>query len=862
MLARVNEVIAELKANPPPVPVGDIAEAIQFLEWLDADNFTLLGVQEYAVAARPRSAAGARTAGSACCAQHDLQILRRGGEVVTVTPEIRRSSTSRSADRHQGQRQVARASPRPWTTSASSASTPTASSTGELRIVGLFTSRRLHAPAAHDPVSAAQGRRRRARAPASIRTAIPARRWSTSGDLSARRAVPDRRGHALSHRARHPAARGAAARARVGAPRPLRPLRLGAGLRAARPLRHARARRRSANISPGSSMGASAPSIRISRTARWCACISSSAAMPAKRRIPIARRWKRRSPRSSAPGRTRCREALQRAFRRAVPRAMFERYRDAFSDGYREAYSPSEAVADIRVIEALSADRPLAVDFYHQVWDEQDRRRPRSVEPRPADPAVRARAGAGEHGLPRRRRAHLSASMPAGRQRDVWLHDMALECVAGDGAVDLDARQQRARSAVHRGHARLCRERRLQRADAGGRADVARRRAAAHRSRASCARSACRIRRTTCGRRCASMPALAAQARRAVPHRASIRARQARWSSARSARRRSLAEIEAALEAVESLDEDRILRHFVNAVQAAVRTNYYQIDNDGQPKPQIAIKFESRKIDGLPAPRPLYEIFVYSPRVEGVHLRFGKVARGGIRWSDRPQDFRTEILGPGEGAAGQERGDRAGRRQGRLRAEAAAASAARARRCRPKASPPTSCSSRRLLDITDNLDRKAAWCRPTTWCATTATIPISSSPPTRAPRPSPTSPTRSPSEHGFWLGDAFASGGSAGYDHKKMGITARGAWESVKRHFREMDVDIQRRRSPWSASATCRATCSATACCCREHDQAASPRSTIATSSSIPIPIRRAASPSASGCSSCRARAGRTTTRR
>jgi glutamate dehydrogenase len=96
---------------------------------------------------------------------------------------------------------------------------------------------------------------------------------------------------------------------------------------------------------------------------------------------------------------------------------------------------------------------------------------------------------------------------------------------------------------------------------------------------------------------------------------------------------------------VQSLDEDRIIRHFVNAIRSAIRTNFYQIDAEGQPKSLIAIKFDSRKIDDLPLPRPLYEIFVYSPRVEGVHLRFGKVARGGIRWSDRPQDFRTEVLG-------------------------------------------------------------------------------------------------------------------------------------------------------------------------------------------------------------------------
>ena len=106
-----------------------------------------------------------------------------------------------------------------------------------------------------------------------------------------------------------------------------------------------------------------------------------------------------------------------------------------------------------------------------------------------------------------------------------------------------------------------------------------------------------------------------------------------------------VAAIEAALRQVESLDEDRILRRFVNAVQAALRTNFYQIDADGLPKHLIALKFGSRALESVPAPRPLYEIFVYSPRVEGVHLRFGKVARGGIRWSDRPQDFRTEILG-------------------------------------------------------------------------------------------------------------------------------------------------------------------------------------------------------------------------
>ena len=114
---------------------------------------------------------------------------------------------------------------------------------------------------------------------------------------------------------------------------------------------------------------------------------------------------------------------------------------------------------------------------------------------------------------------------------------------------------------------------------------------------------------------------------------------------AASARPPSSPRSRTALGKVDSLDEDRIVRRFVNAVQSAIRTNYYQLGKDGQPKQEISIKFSSRKLDGVPKPAPLYEIFVYSPRFEAVHMRFGKVARGGIRWSDRPQDFRTEILG-------------------------------------------------------------------------------------------------------------------------------------------------------------------------------------------------------------------------
>ncbi len=225
-------------------------------------------------------------------------------------------------------------------------------------------------------------------------------------------------------------------------------------------------------------------------------------------------------------------------------------------------------------------------------------------------------------------------------------------------------------------------------------------------------------------------------------------------------------------------------------MQAAIRTNFYQIDANGRPKQLIAIKFASRKLDGLPLPRPLYEIFVYSPRVEGVHLRFGKVARGGIRWSDRPQDFRTEVLGlvkaqqvknavivpvGAKGGFVPKRLPKDGTREA-VQAEGTAA---------------YKLFISTLLDLTDNLGAEGVI------------------PPDNVVRHDDDDPylvvaadkgtatfsdiaNAIAQEHGFWLDDAFASGGSAGYDHKKMGITARGAWESVKRHFREMDVDIAR----------------------------------------------------------------------
>ncbi len=244
-----------------------------------------------------------------------------------------------------------------------------------------------------------------------------------------------------------------------------------------------------------------------------------------------------------------------------------------------------------------------------------------------------------------------------------------------------------------------------------------------------------------------------------------------------------------ALDAVSAIDEDRILRQYLAVIQATLRTNFFQRTPGGQPKPVLSFKFDPKKVPALPEPKPMFEIYVHSPRVEGVHLRGGKVARGGLRWSDRMEDYRTEVLGlvkaqmvknavivpvGSKGGFVLKRAPAASDRDAFMKEGIACYQA----------------YLRGLLDLTDNLVGGAVV------------------PPADVVRHDPDDPylvvaadkgtatfsdiaNGVSAEYGFWLGDAFASGGSAGYDHKKMGITARGAWESVKRHFRSLGHDTQ-----------------------------------------------------------------------
>ncbi|MFN2629542.1 MAG: NAD-glutamate dehydrogenase [Gaiellaceae bacterium] len=247
-------------------------------------------------------------------------------------------------------------------------------------------------------------------------------------------------------------------------------------------------------------------------------------------------------------------------------------------------------------------------------------------------------------------------------------------------------------------------------------------------------------------------------------------------------------EIEHELDAVRSLDVDRILRSFLHVIEAMLRTNYFQSGPDGEPKPYLSFKLEPARVPDLPAPLPKFEVFVYSPMIEGVHLRAGSVARGGIRWSDRREDFRTEVLGLMKaqtvknavivptGAKGgfvvkRPPGDR----------EALGDEVVACYRI----------LVRGLLDLTDTLaaGEVVPPAEVVRYDGDDAYLVVAADKGTATFSDIANALS---AEYGFWLGDAFASGGSTGYDHKAMGITARGAWESVKRHFRELGTDLER----------------------------------------------------------------------
>jgi glutamate dehydrogenase len=464
--------------------------------------------------------------------------------------------------------------------------------------------------------------------------------------------------------------------------------------------------------------------------------------------------------------------------------ATLRRYGDAFPSNYRDDFAPSQAVADIAIAErVLSGAEAIGLDLYRNVDsapNELGFRVFNKDKPVPLSDL-----------LPMLENMDLKVMTEAPyeiRPRDaaggsVWLHDFTMICASKE--VDLSAIKPIFEETFAAIWAGLAESDRFNRLVIGARLRV--REVAVLRAFAKYLRQAgIPFSQSYMEDTLSAYPRIA---RRLVDLFLALHD-PANRKDADVRANGIVVEINHLLDEVQNLDEDRILRRFLNLVRSTLRTNYFQKAADGKAKPYMSFKLDSQKLDELPLPRPLVEIWVYSPEVEAVHLRGGRVARGGIRWSDRREDFRTEILGlikaqMVKNAVIVPVGSKGGFFMKRPPALELGRDAwlAKGIECYKT-------MMRGLLDITDNLSPKGV-------VPPQDVVRLDIDDPYLVVAADKGTATFSDiangvaRDYGFWLDDAFASGGSAGYDHKAMGITARGAWEAVKRHFRELGVDTQ-----------------------------------------------------------------------
>ncbi|GJD29164.1 NAD-specific glutamate dehydrogenase [Methylobacterium adhaesivum] len=785
--------IEQYGAGRPSLPAAEVAEAHAFLEWLRDGHFTLLGLREYALAENGRAALPGVSLG--VLRDPGLEVLRGGQAVADDTPEIRAfldgpqallvtKSSIRSRVRRAGHLDYI----------GIKLFSDEGTLAGEVRLVGLFTATVNTALAREipylrkkvDTVIASAGLDPTSHAGRSLLDVLETYPRDDLFQIETDRLY--RFTLAIGSLAEHP-------RIRV-LPRPDRfgrfvsvlvyvpkdrydsQVRTRIGLHLARTY--------------GGRLSAAYPDFpegSLARTHYIIGLSEAGAAEPDPATLEaeigaLVRTWG---------------DDLRLALAEAMPgrqaRALAARYADAFSAAYRESFEPRVAIADIAILDALSESRPRAVDIGRREADQAHQIRLKvfsrggalSLSDRvPAlenlgfrvvnERTYRIRVGEGPDAVP------------------VWLHDMLLERATG-APIDRDrlaAPLEAALLAIAAGDAESDGYNRLVlEADLGWR-DVALLRGLGRYLRQLRVRYGQGYLAATLARH----PAIAARivalfhARFDPAGQDAQKGKDSLADQDRAAREAAIrAEIEEALASVTSLDDDRILRRFVNLVEAAVRTNFFQTGADGGPRETIAFKFACAKVSGMPLPRPFFEIFVYAPRLEGVHLRYGYVARGGLRWSDRPEDFRTEILGLVK--AQQVKNAvivPVGAKGGFF----------------PKRLPPASDREawlaegtesyrvfiRTLLELTDNIVDDAIRPPADTVRHDTddAYLVVAADKGTATFSDIANALSL---ERGHWLGDAFASGGSQGYDHKRMGITARGAWEAVKRHFREMDVDVQ-----------------------------------------------------------------------
>jgi glutamate dehydrogenase len=789
MRARVEEAIKTFSSNPPPLPIDEVAEASQFLQWLCADNFTFLGLREYHFSPDSDASDDVTTGeGLGILRDPDMKVLRRGTEKVVMTSEIRefmREPTLLIVIKANVISRVHRRTHMDYVGIKLYA--PDGRLDGELRLVGLFT-------------SSAYTR--------SVRQ-IPYVRHKVAQVLQRAGFEPDSHSgkavlHILEEYPRdelfqldtetlynfvveilvlyeRPRVRALAWADKfdrfvsilVFLPRE----KYDTGVRT----RVASFLAQLYKGQPAASYTAF-PEGALARVHYIIARFAGETPV-----IPRATLEAGVSAIAATWG-DKLKAALAATTDGMRARLLTNRYARAFAGGYTEVFDTLQAVADIATIEKLTAVRSVALSVYCIEGDDPTRFGLK-VFSRGTPLSLSYRVPVIEHHGLRVVAEHTYQITPSAIPvpAPVWLHDMTIETNDGKPIIITDEFAGRLEASIM--------------AVVGNRADSDGYNALILRTRLSW-REVSAIRALSRYlhqiRAPFSQDYMSETLRKNTTITTSIVAlfqnrfdpRLTATDAERSAREITLlAEIEEQLKSVASLDEDRILRRFTNLVQAAVRTNLWQIGQDGRPRPVIAFKFDASKIEDLPAPRPLYEIFVYSPRVEGIHLRFGKVARGGLRWSDRPQDFRTEILGLVK--AQQVKNAvivPVGAKGGFV----------------PKRLPPPSDREawlaegteayrifiRSLLELTDNLDGDTI-VPPDDIVRHDGDDPYLVVAADKGTATFSDIANTISAEKGHWLGDAFASGGSQGYDHKKMGITARGAWEAVKRHFRELGTDIQ-----------------------------------------------------------------------
>lgn len=785
MRARIAEAVHAYRSNPPPLPSDETAEAIAFLDWIAADNFIFLGSRQYRVPSGDTAADPVQETGLGILRDPAVRVLRRGSELVVMTPEIRAFLEQ----------------PKPLIITKANVKSRIHRRVhldyigvklfsgegrleGELRIVGLFTASaytssvravpylrhkaaKVLAWARFDPASYA------GRALQNVVESYPRDELFQIDEGTLYRFAIEIMN--LSERPRVRALARADEFDRFVSVLVFVP----------KDRYDTEARRRIGDFLAGvynGRLSAAYPSYPEGQLARTHFIVGrDEGATP---EIPqrdleagiaaIVQTWA---------------DALSIALldtaKGRQARALAAKYAGAFSAAYREAFATENAIEDIATLENLSEERPRAVNLYRRDRDPRTRVNLK-VFSRGASLLLSERVPVLENLGFRvvNERTYRIVPAGAGEAGRVWLHDMALERTAG-GDIDIAKIERPIEAtllAVFAGVAD---------SDAFNKlvleAGLAWRDAALMRSLGRYLRQI--------GVAFGQIYIADTLARYGAVARKVVELFYARFDPARDGAGREgtearlREEITELLEGVASLDDDRILRRFVNLVCAAIRTNFFQRDENGLHRPTIAFKLACAEVEGLPLPKPLYEIFVYSPRVEAVHLRFGKVARGGIRWSDRPHDFRTEVLGlvkaqQVKNAVIVPVGAKGG--------------------FYPKQLPPASDRQawltegtesyrifiRTLLELTDNIVGDAI-------VPPADTVRHDGDDPYLVVAADKGTATFSDIanalslEKGHWLGDAFASGGSQGYDHKKMGITARGAWEAVKRHFREMDVDIQ-----------------------------------------------------------------------